>query len=106
MIEIADHVRGYHDGPYTVLDPACGTGGLLWAASELQSADGPITLCGTDREPVLAALTAARLSFASSADVADLGVTVDVRVGDSLRADPQAGRRADLVLCNPPFQRA
>ena len=30
-------------------------------------------------------------------------VGVKVRIGDSLRADPHGGFRADVVLCSPPF---
>ncbi|MCS7484809.1 N-6 DNA methylase [Umezawaea endophytica] len=112
MAEIAVQVRGDSGGgPRIVLDPACGTGSLLHAAAEILSAgesgSDPMTLAGTDQEPVLAALTAARLSFVpSDSGLARGGTempTVDVRTGDTLRADPHANLRADLVLCNPPF---
>ncbi|MEU4174069.1 N-6 DNA methylase [Streptomyces sp. NPDC026589] len=93
-------------GGVTVLDPACGAGGLLLAAGERMGDRGTgtgapaPTLLGTDIDPVLAALAAVRLGFAG---MAGAGALAETRAGDSLRADPQAGARADVVLCNPPF---
>ncbi|MFI9122779.1 N-6 DNA methylase [Streptomyces bikiniensis] len=87
---------GTDNGLVTVLDPACGTGHLLVAAA---GHPGVVPL-GCDEDPVLAALADARLALAQpSARVP----TPEVRSGDSLRADPYAGTRADVVLCNPPF---
>jgi methylase of polypeptide subunit release factors len=101
MVSIVNALAaGETDGPLTVLDPACGTGGLLQAAAT-GARKQPLVLIGTDREPALAALAAARLSFLRAE--ADAAVTVNVRAGDSLRADPQTGVRADVILCNPPF---
>ncbi|MFJ6512667.1 N-6 DNA methylase [Streptomyces sp. NPDC091406] len=93
-------------GGVTVLDPACGAGGLLLAAGERMGDQGTgagapaPTLLGIDIDPVLAALAAVRLGFAG---MAGAGARAETRAGDSLRADPQAGARADVVLCNPPF---
>ncbi|MFE4519417.1 N-6 DNA methylase, partial [Kitasatospora sp. NPDC056783] len=73
-----------------VLDPACGFGALLGAA-------GPAaTVAGQELDPDLAALTAVRLALRADGPV-------DVRAGDSLRADAHPELRADAVLCHPPF---
>ncbi|MFB6613180.1 class I SAM-dependent DNA methyltransferase [Streptomyces sp. NPDC056367] len=84
-------------GVRTVLDPACGTGHLLAAAA----AHAPAGLIGCDRDPVLAALAEARLMLVSGPSQG--GPASEVRAADSLRADPFGEVRADVVLCNPPF---
>ncbi|MCX5193418.1 N-6 DNA methylase [Streptomyces sp. NBC_00249] len=98
IAETALHGVNRFDEPLTVLDPACGTGHLLAAAAD--AAPGQAVLAGCDRDPVLAALAQARLSF--PAGRTGLG-PVDVRSGDSLLDDPHSGLRADVVVCNPPF---
>lgn len=110
MADIALTVRaggpGGTDARITVLDPACGVGGLLLAADEGMRERGAKAnstapaLLGTDLDPVLAALATARLGF-TRADVG--GVGTEIRAGDSLRTDPHGVVRADVVLCNPPF---
>ncbi len=77
-------------GRPTVLDPACGTGGLLRAVER------PAALHGQDADRDLAALTALRLALSTDADIR-------VRDGDSLRADAFPALTADAVLCHPPF---
>ncbi|MFE0176520.1 N-6 DNA methylase [Streptomyces sp. NPDC059002] len=76
----------------TVLDPACGTGALLRAVAPRPGQ----YLYGQDSAPELAALTALRLALHSDA-------TVRSMASDTLRADAYEDRRADAVLCHPPF---
>ncbi|MET9801475.1 N-6 DNA methylase [Streptomyces sp. NPDC006368] len=76
--------------PRTVLDPACGTGGLL------RSVERPRTLYAQDADPGLAALTALRLALHGTADIR-------TAAADTLRADAFPGLGADAVLCHPPF---
>ncbi|MGA4849347.1 N-6 DNA methylase [Streptomyces sp. G5(2025)] len=78
--------------PRTVLDPACGTGALLRAVAPRPDQ----YLYGQDSAPELAALTALRLALHSDA-------TVRTMAADTLRADAYDDRRADVVLCHPPF---
>ncbi|WP_326814523.1 N-6 DNA methylase [Streptomyces sp. NBC_01762] len=77
----------------TVLDPATGTGALLRALSR------PTALYAQDADPDLAALTALRLALNSTIE----SCTVDVRTGDTLRADAFPQLAVDAVLCHPPF---
>ncbi|WP_327178423.1 SAM-dependent methyltransferase [Streptomyces sp. NBC_01335] len=92
----------YGQAPVTVLDPACGVGHLLAAAATAVPAalNRPAALLGCDRDPVLTALTDVRLALLPrpGAPAPDAVVAP----GDSLRADPLIGTRADMVLCNPP----
>ncbi|WP_414506542.1 N-6 DNA methylase [Streptomyces sp. NEAU-L66] len=97
LVRARGQAMGDDDGALTVLDPACGTGHLLSAAS----ATSPATLIGCDRDPVLAALAGARLALLPRP--AGAATTSRIEAADSLRADPFADTRADVVLCNPPF---
>lgn len=81
----------------TVLDPAAGTGALLTAA-------GQAGLYAQESDPGLAAVTALRLALRTGgAPRGPGGRTLDVRTGDTLRADAFPGLAADAVLCHPPF---
>ncbi|WP_017624456.1 N-6 DNA methylase [Nocardiopsis chromatogenes] len=79
----------------SVLDPACGTGVLLRAAASR----GAALLWGQDRDPAHAEIARARLVLMGG-DVEE----VEVAVADSLKADALGDRRADAVLCDPPFR--
>ncbi|WP_329521376.1 N-6 DNA methylase [Spirillospora sp. NBC_01491] len=78
-------------GHGTVLDPACGSGGLLLGAIEHDAG----RLLGQDADEAVARLTAIRLALRTP-DAA-------VRAGDPLRRDAFAGVEADLVVTTPPF---
>ncbi|MET7377903.1 N-6 DNA methylase [Streptomyces sp. NPDC005526] len=82
----------------TVFDPACGTGHLIAAAA--REYDGPgLAALACERDPALAALASARLDFIGD----DRGIRTEIATADALREDCFAGTRADIALCNPPF---
>ncbi len=85
MVALADVADG------TVLDPACGVGGVLRAAARA----GCRTAWGQEIDPTPARITAAWLGLHKIAG--------EVRVGDSLRADAFAGELLDAVVTCPPF---
>ncbi|NEW29389.1 N-6 DNA methylase [Nocardia cyriacigeorgica] len=77
-----------------VLDPACGSGSLLVAASRA----GAHACFGQDILPVQAQRAAILLSVNAP------GAESAVRTGDSLTGDAFPGVEVDAVLCNPPYQ--
>lgn len=81
----------------TVFDPACGTGHL--PAATAQEYGSPLRVLACERDPALAALSSARLAFIAE----DQDVRSEVITADALRDDPFAEARADIALCNPPF---
>ncbi|MEU8903006.1 N-6 DNA methylase [Streptomyces mirabilis] len=99
MTRIALTVRlGRDEGGLTVFDPACGTGHLSAAATQEYDGSGLVVL-GCERDPALAALASARLGFITE----NRNVRTEIATADALRDDPFAGMRADIALCNPPF---
>ncbi|SCD67305.1 N-6 DNA Methylase [Streptomyces sp. BpilaLS-43] len=81
----------------TVFDPACGSGHLLSAAAG--QASGGVELYGCEIDSALAELAEARLAFAGD----ERDVRTRITAVDSLRDDPYPDLRADIALCNPPF---
>lgn len=74
----------------SVLDPACGVGGLLVAVT----AAGAGSVAGQDIDRVWTLLAGARLLLG--------GASAEITPGDSLADDRYAGRRFGAVVCNPP----
>jgi hypothetical protein len=72
----------------TILDPACGFGALALAS-------GAKTVLGQDSDPMTASIAALRLKLR--------GIETEVYAVDALREDAFAGRTAEAVLCDPPF---
>ncbi|MFF2367545.1 N-6 DNA methylase [Streptomyces sp. NPDC058122] len=99
MTRMALTVRlGKGEGGLTVLDPACGTGHLAAAAVQEHDRSGLVVL-GCESDPALSALASARLGFVTE----NRDVRTEIATADALREDPFAGVRADIALCNPPF---
>jgi hypothetical protein len=99
MVRLARPAGGA--GGETVLDPACGIGGLLLSA-DLQaglhaslSADAGPRLLGQELNDTAARIAAVRLLLR--------GARTRIVAGDSLRQDGFAEERADAVVCDPPF---
>ncbi|MFH8591399.1 N-6 DNA methylase [Streptomyces rimosus] len=78
------------EAPVSVLDPACGTGGLLLQAAK----SGTTALLGQDLDRDLAEITAVRLRLH--------GHDVSVKPGDSLLEDAHATSRVQGIVCNLP----
>ncbi|MGW4060994.1 HsdM family class I SAM-dependent methyltransferase [Amycolatopsis sp. NPDC004747] len=72
----------------TILDPACGFGALALAS-------GAKTVLAQDSDPMTASIAALRLRLR--------GIEAEVHAVDALREDAFAGRTAEAVLCDPPF---
>lgn len=83
MVRLAGADRG------TVLDPAAGVGTLLLAAGD------SVRVLGQDLSDNSACIAAARLRLR--------GVQAEVVAGDAMRHDGFPGKRADAVVCDPPF---
>ncbi|MCX5211086.1 N-6 DNA methylase [Kitasatospora sp. NBC_00240] len=80
----------------TAFDPAVGLGAVLLALPP------EVARYGQDLDPVSAALALLRLALHTPAT--DPGpLPLDLRAGDSLRADAHPGLAVDAVLCQPPY---
>ncbi|MFF8945725.1 N-6 DNA methylase [Streptomyces sp. NPDC014864] len=95
MTEIAQAARAGKP-VRSVVDPACGTGGLLVAAAHRWADQGGLELVGHDRDRVLASVADASLALEAPE------IRREVLTADTLRDDPLPQADADLVLCNPP----
>lgn len=112
MAEVAEAFGSPGGDVPTILDPACGTGGLLLAALDrwregTHQTAGAIRVLGQELDPVLASLAAVRLAVAQATQEAQTPPTEvrlsDISAGDTLRADAHPATRADVILCSPPF---
>ncbi|MEU8774516.1 N-6 DNA methylase [Streptomyces sp. NPDC048606] len=79
-----------------VVDPACGSGGLLSAAARRWGSRSGLLLTGVETDPVLGALARARLALELRRPGSE------VVPADTLRCPPRLRTPADVVLCNPP----
>ncbi|RAO51541.1 Site-specific DNA-methyltransferase (adenine-spe cific) [Micromonospora saelicesensis] len=75
----------------TLLDPACGIGTLLLAATGISTRE----FRGQEISPTAARIATARLLLHAG--------DARISVADSLRTDAYAGKLFDAVVCNPPF---
>ena len=89
LADLMAGIAGVRGG--SVLDPACGLGGLLRGAVRA----GCTAAYGQDLDPDAARLTRVWLGLHETPG--------EVAVGDSLRADAFAGIFVDAVVCVPPF---
>ncbi|GAA5115283.1 HsdM family class I SAM-dependent methyltransferase [Haloechinothrix salitolerans] len=89
--ELADLLVALPGSVARTLDPACGGGGLLAAAARA----GAECVLGQEIADDQAALARVRVDITASDG--------DVHRGDSLRSDAFPDKRADAVVCNPPF---
>lgn len=92
VAELMTALAGISKGE-VVFDPAVGTGDLLFAARKHDVS----RLLGQDIDITAAALVARLLTDP------DVAAKVELRDGDSLRADRFPDVQADVVLCHPPF---
>ncbi|MFD6278335.1 N-6 DNA methylase [Streptomyces sp. NPDC060209] len=100
MARIALRARtGRGQTALTAFDPACGSAHLLSAAAAAGRDGERVELYGCETDGALAALAGARLEFAGD----DRDVRAGIAAGDSLREDPYPDLKADIALCNPPF---
>jgi predicted DNA-binding transcriptional regulator AlpA len=77
----------------TILDPACGHGTLLLAAS--RKAGAQLTLIGQDINAAACIITRLRMLVH--------GLSADITHGDTLAGGTPLGGQADLVVADPPF---
>lgn len=96
VAHLMGHVAGRLPDGATVVDPACGSGLLLLTAAVGDAApDVPGHFLGTDVNKEAVRRARARWFL--------YGHDVELRVEDSLRADPTTWPASDLVLIDPPL---
>ncbi len=88
LVDIAPANSPPAAGHAEIFDPACGVGTLLLGT-------GPARALGQELSEASAGIAAARLRLR--------GVPAAIVTGDALRHDGFAGRKADAVVCDPPF---
>ena len=97
-----DELLATPDMEHKLLDPACGTGGMLAEAQNYlreHNRAARLLVCGQEYN---------RRAFATAASdmlikEVNQGTSTDVRHGDSLTEDQFAGKTFDYFLTNPPF---
>lgn len=82
---------GREGGPYSLYDPTCGVGGMLFTAD-----CGRFTLYGQELDPATAAIAKVGMRLRGH-DPAH------IKVGNTLAVDRWASRRFDFVIANPPL---
>lgn len=87
IMTLASPIKG------SVLDPACGQGTFLLAAS--RKAKGQLILLGQDINATSCLITRLRMLVH--------GLPTDVRQADTLHDPPPSDTQADLVVADPPF---
>lgn len=97
MLDLASSPAG--NKPRVLLDPACGTGTILLAASRR----GWELVQGQEQDSSLALIAAIRLAFQRDASSRGSAFSFDMHAGNSLRKDAYPRQAAQAVICNPPF---
>ena len=87
IMTLASPIKG------SVLDPACGHGTFLLAAS--RKAKGQLTLLGQDINATSCLITRLRMLVH--------GLPAEVRQADTLHNPPPSNTQADLIVADPPF---
>lgn len=103
MVEILfdpdDEILTTQGKVFKLLDPACGTGGMLSEAQNRlreMNADSQLWVFGQDFNPRSYAIAASDLLMKGNENS-------DIRFGDSLTDDQYASEHFDYLLANPPF---
>lgn len=85
---------GQTKGYYSLYDPCCGLGGMLFSAADYLP--GCFELYGQECDPLSAAIAKVGLRLRR-------GDPAAIKIGDTLAKDEFSGRKFDLVIANPPW---